>query len=264
LGAIVGRTGAQQPYTMMGTYGPGFSGMNSTMMNGNPSGAYGMMGNGMMNGGMMGASGMMGSGMMNGGMMGSLSGLADVAPLSIDEARLAVSDYLDGLNTGGLMIGEIMIFDNHAYVQVLDGETGTGAFEVLVDPITRSVSPEPGPNMMWNTEYGMMGGRYQGMMGMGGRGSQFGNMMGRFEGRTSADPTVSGDEAVQIAQAYLDTSVPGTTAGSQADAFPGYFTLHVERDGNVVGMLSVNAYDGQVFLHHWHGDFVEMNGEEHS
>jgi hypothetical protein len=249
---------------MMGTYGPGFSGMNSTMMNGNPSGAYGMMGNGMMNGGMMGASGMMGSGMMNGGMMGSLSGLADVAPLSIDEARLAVSDYLDGLNTGGLMIGEIMIFDNHAYVQVLDGETGTGAFEVLVDPITRSVSPEPGPNMMWNTEYGMMGGRYQGMMGMGGRGSQFGNMMGRFEGRTSADPTVSGDEAVQIAQAYLDTSVPGTTAGSQADAFPGYFTLHVERDGNVVGMLSVNAYDGQVFLHHWHGDFVEMNGEEHS
>jgi hypothetical protein len=28
-------------------------------------------------------------------------------------------------------------------------------------------------------------------------------------------------------------------------------------------MLSVNAYTGQVFLHHWHGDFIEMAGEEH-
>jgi hypothetical protein len=23
-------------------------------------------------------------------------------------------------------------------------------------------------------------------------------------------------------------------------------------------MLSVNAYTGDVFLHHWHGDFLEM------
>jgi hypothetical protein len=28
-------------------------------------------------------------------------------------------------------------------------------------------------------------------------------------------------------------------------------------------MLSVNVYTGQVFLHHWHGDFIEMAGKGH-
>ena len=30
-----------------------------------------------------------------------------------------------------------------------------------------------------------------------------------------------------------------------------------EKDGKVAGMLSVNGYSGQVFLHTWHGAFVE-------
>ncbi|NIP27727.1 MAG: hypothetical protein GWO38_28915, partial [Phycisphaerae bacterium] len=47
----------------------------------------------------------------------------------------------------------------------MDNDTGSGAFEVLVDPVTRNVFPEPGPNMMWNTEYGMMSGGNMGMMG---------------------------------------------------------------------------------------------------
>jgi hypothetical protein len=29
-------------------------------------------------------------------------------------------------------------------------------------------------------------------------------------------------------------------------------------------MLSVNGYSGQVWLHHWHGDFVAMTGHEYS
>ncbi|MCS7235705.1 MAG: hypothetical protein RMM30_06995 [Armatimonadota bacterium] len=30
----------------------------------------------------------------------------------------------------------------------------------------------------------------------------------------------------------------------------------VEREGKVFGMLSVNAYTGQVWYHTWHGAFV--------
>jgi hypothetical protein len=221
----------------------------------------------MTGGNMMGANGVnrmqVGYSMMDSGMMNGFGGLVDAPPLSIDEATTAVESYLDQVNNDSLVIGEVMIFDNHAYAQVLDTQTGSGAFEVLVDPVTKNVFPEPGPNMMWNTEYGMMGGQYQGMMG-GNRSMRFGDMMGRFGTRTNAATEVTAKEAVRLAQEFLDATVPGTTADAQADPFPGYYTIHVLRDGTTVGMLSVNAYDGQVFLHHWHGDFVEMSGEDHS
>jgi len=34
-------------------------------------------------------------------------------------------------------------------------------------------------------------------------------------------------------------------------------TIHILRDGQTVGMLSVNGYTRQVFVHTWHGDLVE-------
>lgn len=64
-----------------------------------------------------------------------------------------------------------------------------------------------------------------------------------------------------LAQNYLGTTFPGATAVAEAKPFPGYDTLHFPRDGQVAGMLSVNGYSGQVFLHHWYGDFVEMSAE---
>jgi hypothetical protein len=42
------------------------------------------------------------------------------------------------------------------------------------------------------------------------------------------------------------------------EAFPGYYTLHVLEDGEIVGMLSVNGYTGNVWYHHWHGELLEM------
>jgi hypothetical protein len=37
-----------------------------------------------------------------------------------------------------------------------------------------------------------------------------------------------------------------------------YYTLHSERDGKVVGMVSVNASTGAVWYHWWHGRFLRM------
>ncbi|GAB4282960.1 MAG: hypothetical protein Kow0080_36930 [Candidatus Promineifilaceae bacterium] len=216
---------------------------------------------------------MMNSSMMSGqygdmmSMMSTFSNLNDTEPLTIAEAETAVTDYLTTLNNDNLTLGEIMIFSNHAYAQILDAETGEGAFELLIDPTTRTVFPEPGPNMMWNTEYGMMsggmmGGQYDNMMGnqdgdmMGG---QYGNMMGGYSYDANAEISVTPEQAVELAQTYLDSYLPGKTADNHADVFPGYYTLHIQEDGQPVGMLSVNAYNGQVFLHHWHGDFVGMS-----
>jgi hypothetical protein len=203
-------------------------------------------------------------GMMNGqyGCDGNPTGRfgttpSDVESLSLEEAETAVTDYLAALDEDNLELGEIMIFDNHAYAQIINESTGTGTFEVLVDPVTKNVFLEPGPNMMWNTEYGMMG---NGVTGMG-RGSMMGG--GRFGYAPDAESDVTADEAVNLAQAYLNAHLPGATADEHADAFPGYYTLHTLQDGEVTGMLSVNAATGQVFLHHWHGEFIEMAGADH-
>jgi hypothetical protein len=229
---------------------------------------YNMMGSGMMGNrdrfqqpfgpGMMGGNGMMGSGMMRGmgmhGGMGNWWNSTGAEPLSIEEAETAVSDYLAALDQDNLSLGEVMIFSNHAYAQIVNENTGIGAFEVLVDPVAGNVLPEPGPNMMWNTEYGHMGGFGGGMMG---------GMMGSWSNAPEAENGVTAEEAIQIAQRYLDANLPGATADETADAFPGYYTLHVLQDGEITGMLSVNAITGQVFPHHWHGDFVEMAGDDH-
>jgi hypothetical protein len=116
--------------------------------------------------------------------------------------------------------------------------------------------------MMWNTQYSPMsnsGMGMAGMMGMMGGGMMDGMMSGFTPG---VEPTVSAEQAVELAQQYLDTALSGTTVEETADPFPGYYTIDVLRDGEIAGMLSVNAYTGQVFLHQWHGNFVEMMDAE--
>jgi hypothetical protein len=99
---------------------------------------------------------MMGNGSTYGpGMMGGYGyGGASVTPLTADQAYQAAGKYLAGLNNPDLKIAEVMVFDNNAYVRVIEQSTGIGAFELLVDPATLNVYPEHGPNMMWNLKYG--------------------------------------------------------------------------------------------------------------
>jgi hypothetical protein len=201
--------------------------------------------------------GMMDSGMMGGGMMGGYGSpsLYGVKPLSIQDAQKAVESYLSGLSNDDLVLGEVMIFDNQAYAIVVEKSTGVGAFEVLVDPVTLAVYPEPGTNMMWNLKYGMM-------VGYSGTGDSMigGGMMGGAQApNLTAEMPVSEEQALKSAQQYLDASLPGAKVEDEADAFYGYYTIDIQRDGKIVGMLSVNGYNSQVFLHAWHGDFIEMS-----
>lgn len=223
----------------LGAYGPG----------------PGMMGSGAYGPGMMGP-GASGIGMMGGGMMGA-SGLFGIQPLSLEQAESALNDYLSSLGDQDLTLGEIMIFDNHAYAVIVEASTGIGAMEVLVDPVTLAVYPEHGPNMMWNLAYSPMAG-YGGMMGWF---RAWPDLSRREPTEPSADMPVSPEQAFEAAQRYLDLYLPGAEAEEHTDAFYGYYTLHILRDGEIAGMLSVNGYSGQVFLHTWHGDFIEMSEE---
>lgn len=205
-------------------------------------------------GGMMGGRGGYGPGGMMGGYGGGY-GQSNAAPLSVDQAQAAADKYLANLNNPDLKVAETMIFDNNAYVAVKESSTGIGAFELLVDPSTQVAYPEYGPNMMWNQKYGalnhqyMMGG-YAGMMrGYGWNGTA--------PGQASGTMTVTAEQAVAAAQKFVDAELPGTTAASDPMQFYGYYTLDFTRDGKVAGMLSVNGYSGQVFLHTWHGTFIQ-------
>jgi hypothetical protein len=165
--------------------------------------------------------------------------------LTIEDAHEAIEQYLKDQRYGDLEIAELMEFERNFYAIVREADTGVGAMELLVDRSTGAVGPEPGPNMMWNARYGMHG-----------RG------MRRSNSETNA---VSPEEAVAIAQDWLDKDGRGATAEDHADAFYGYYTIHTLRDGEIDGMLSVQGTTGEVWYHTWHGSFVqmvEMDGEE--
>jgi len=230
-GMIVGRTNwgisVTNPPNMM------------SWISGNANQGYSMMGNGS---NMMGnaGNGMMGGNGMLGGYFSGNS--ANTTPLTVDQTKQAVESYLEGINNSDLELKEIMIFDNNAYARISEKSTGIGAMELLVDPSTLSVYPEYGPNMMWNLKYGHMSGN---------------NMMGNLSQATQT-MTASPEQALKDAQQYLDQEYPGYQTAEDADPFYGYYTIDILKNGKVTGMLSVNGYSGQVFLHTWHGTFIEM------
>ena len=200
-------------------------------------------------GGMMGGRGPTGQGygpgmMGGGGMIGGWgASSAQTRPItSLDEAQQAFQRYIDATGNKNFALDDVMQFQWNYYAIVNDTSTGGGAFELLANPQTGAVFPEMGPNMMWNTEYGHMAG--------------FG-MMGGYYPHAGVQPTVSPDQAQQITQQWLDENQPGS-ATETPDSFPGYYTLHITRDGAITGMLSVNAYTGQVWYHTWHGAFLAV------
>jgi hypothetical protein len=249
LAAVVFFAGSM--YARTNAFGP-------AMMYGNGRNNDSAYGPNMMNG--RGSSMMGGNGTVPNMMNGYVYNDANITPLTVDQAKAAAEKYLVNLNKSDLEIAEIMIFDNNGYVVIKETSTGIGAFELIVDPASQVAYPEHGPNMIWNLKYNglnhqnMMGG-YGGMMG------GYGNMMGNLNDTTpldvSADMTVTPEQAVEFAQKYIDTNISGATAATDPIRFYGYYTLDFEKDGKVAGMLSVNGYSGQVFLHTWHGTFIE-------
>ncbi|NJD75584.1 MAG: hypothetical protein FIB08_00620 [Candidatus Methanoperedens sp.] len=217
---------------------------NAGFLNGMMGGFSNMMGNG----GMMGNYGtgngygsMMGNGNSMMGGSGGCGGYgADAAgydgnatPVTIEKAKESVEKYLNSTGNADLELTEVMEFSNHFYAEVKEKSTGVHAFELLVNKYTGAIAPEMGPNMMWNTKYGPM------------------------SSGTEAAASVTKEQALKNAQVYLDKELPGTNA-EDAEAFYGYYTIHVLRDGKVSGMLSVSGYTGAVWYHGWHGEFIKI------
>src|SRR5713226_4632254 len=89
------------------------------------------------------------------GMMGPGYGVNSPAggPVNLDRAADWVNEMIRLRGDDDLAVEEVTEFTNHFYVLVKEKKTGIGAFELIVER-SGSISPEPGPNMMWNTKYG--------------------------------------------------------------------------------------------------------------
>jgi hypothetical protein len=171
--------------------------------------------------------------------------------VTLARAETISERYLDSLQTDDFEISEIMEFEYNYYVIYSEHETGIGAFEMLIDKDTGQIFPEYGPNMMWTLKYGHGGMMSQpgGMMGQGG-------MMGGYLPQGFDSEVLGEEEALEIAQGFLDQVYPG----SQADdphPFYGYYTIHTTKNGEISGMLSVNSLTGAVWYHSWHGDYIQ-------
>jgi hypothetical protein len=160
--------------------------------------------------------------------------------LNITSAVTIAKNYAASTGNTNLAVDEVEEYTNNFYVLVKEKDTGLGAFELLIDKYTGAVSPEMGPNMMWNTKYGMMNS----------------GMMGSITGTPTTAMPVTVEQAKANAQQFLNANYPGTAVGD-VDTFYGYYHVDVLQAGNIFGMLSVNGYTGQVWYHAWHGSFIQ-------
>jgi hypothetical protein len=161
-------------------------------------------------------------------------------PITINTAVTVAQNYVAAIGNPDLVVKQVEEYANNFYVQVNEKSTGNGAFELLINKYTGSIYPEMGPNMMWNTKYGMMRG---------------GILSGIF-GAPTATTTITQTQATANAQAYLTSYLPGTTTGD-VTTFYGYYTIEILNGTTTYGMLSVNGYSGQVWFHNWHGAFIQ-------
>lgn len=162
----------------------------------------------------------------------------DAKNLSFDTVRELAKDYIVNYEQN-LEIAEIMEFSKNYYIEVVEEDTGIGAMELLVAKSTGAILPEYGPNMMWNTKYGMH------------------SRMNSSD--ITNDMPVDAEKAIEISDRYLAKSGINEYIGDEAEIFYGYYTIHTtDEDGNIAGMLSVNGFSGDVWYHNWHGVFIDM------
>jgi hypothetical protein len=197
-------------------------------------------------GGMMGGQGFGGTGPTGCPMFGGAAIPANAQPITFDQAVAAAQQYLKAYNNADLKLAEVMEFDNNFYALVTEKSTGADAFELLVNRYSGYATPEPGPNMMWNTKFGHMRNA----------GGMMGRMMGGVWNQPTGPLTVTVEQARTAAQQWLDTNHPGARLADDEMQFPGYYTMDFLKDGKTAGMLSVNGYSGQIWYHTWHGNFI--------
>lgn len=172
-----------------------------------------------------------GPGMMGGNtMMGDMMALyyPESKPVTQDEAIRNMQSFAQQYGSN-MEVEDFMAFSSNYYAVLKDTNSNQYIAELLVDRYSGLAYAEPGPNMMWNTRYGA--------------------------GREQAE-SVSYDLAgsKKLAEEFLTGYLPEAQI-MESHEMPGYYTFDFGRQ-EIEGMLSVNAYTGQIWVHTWHGFYL--------
>jgi hypothetical protein len=193
------------------------------------------------------------------------NGEANIKPISVNDAKIAIETYLENFENKNLEISEIMVFDNQTYARIIEKDTGLGAFELIVDPSTLFVYHAQGPNIMWNVKYGSLRGggigesvMIDGVLSVTGSYQDIDDYLTNNLYVDGIEKTIDRQEAFLIAEDYMAGLDDGISVEESAKEFYGYYTFHTMKDGALFGLMSVNGYTGQVFIHTWHGEFIEI------
>lgn len=171
----------------------------------------------------------------------------DANMIELEELKKKVEAYINRYEEK-LIISDIFIFeDSEYYFSIVEEDTGRGAMELLVNQYTGDIFPEIGPNMMWNIKYSMHNGNM-----MFGRGMMSFNNE-KVDMSYIESNKINSDEAYDYGVQYLEKYIDSSKLAKEFHEFYGYYTFHVEENGDVVGMLSVDSMSGEVWYHQWHG-----------
>jgi hypothetical protein len=160
----------------------------------------------------------------------------------VEELIAAVQHYLDWQNNPDLQLAHMREFRWAFLVEAVERSTGRYAFGMMVSKVTAQISPEVGPNLLWNTKYGSMIAEVGGGYGMVGR-------------LLPEDPVgempLAESEARKIAENAVEMLDAGLKLGDEVAVFYGFYEFYLIHQGELVGELDVNGYSGQAWVKDW-------------
>jgi hypothetical protein len=181
------------------------------------------------------------TGMINGG-AGYVYDGSTAGDLPVEEVTGAVQRYLDRLDNPDLALARLRKFRWAYQAEVVERSTGRHAFGLMVGKATADISPKAGPNLFWNTKYGSMIAEVGGGYGMVGR---------LLPQSPASDMPLTESEALGIAENAVKQEGSGLKLDDKTATFYGFYEFHTIRDGELVGELDVNGYNGQVWYEDW-------------
>ena len=159
-----------------------------------------------------------------------------------EELVAEIQRYLDRQGNPDLALARLREFDRVYQAEIIERSTGRHAFGLMLSRSTLQISPKAGPNIFWNTKYGPMIAEIGGGYGMLGR-----LVPKEFVG----EMTLSKSTSQRIAQEAVKELGAGLELNNEIATFYGFYEFHVTRNGEVVGELDVNGYNGQVWYKDW-------------
>jgi hypothetical protein len=155
-----------------------------------------------------------------------------VSHLSMDEIVNRGNDFINNYKTG-IEIVRVIETPRYFYIAFRETATGVGAFELLANPVTGQMEIENGPSQFWNTKYGVWG-----------------------SGK-SMNNGVSAGQALSNAFMFLKKENALASIDPDPIAFYGYYSFFEHQDGQIIGVISVNGYTGEVEPHTWLGKVLQ-------